>query len=132
MSRVPTGISLEAWVRQLEAEGKTYRFYQSDEWQRLRKSILEEQHYECEWCRERGAYNRAVTVHHVKEVRDDPRWALSRYYIDEHGVPQKNLIALCNRCHNEAHHRFKGGAKDAGVKPKQPEEPPAPLTEERW
>lgn len=118
--RVPADRSLASWIRELEAAGRLYRFYKTDEWLDLRAAIIAEQYRECEWCRERGKYSRAVTVHHVHEVRDRPELALSRTYVDEEGRLRRQLVALCARCHNKAHGRF------SGPKPRRL------LNEERW
>lgn len=119
--RVPRDRSLASWIRELEREGRLYRFYKTDEWKGLRRLILEESHNECAHCKERGEYGRAVTVHHVNEVRDRPELALSRTYIDARGKVRPNLVPLCFRCHNKAHGRDFCGS------------PPRPrLNEERW
>lgn len=117
---IPNDISLEAWIRELIANDKLYQFYKSDEWMDLAASVMEEQHHECEWCREQGVYSSAVTVHHVNEVKVRPELALSRTYVTYDGITKANLIALCFLCHNKAHKRF-------GFAPKKP-----PITPERW
>jgi 5-methylcytosine-specific restriction protein A len=106
--RVPTDRSLASWIRELIAEGRLYRFYKTDEWLALRDRILQRSHCECEWCRDLGKYERAVTVHHVNEVKDRPELALSETYVARGGKRKRNLIALCARCHNKAHKRFQG------------------------
>ena len=104
--RVPSDKSLASWIRELIAQGKLYKFYKTDEWKDLRRSILEENHYECAHCREQGKYSKATTVHHVQEVKVRPELALSRTYIDKDGVVRIQLVPLCKRCHNEVHDRF--------------------------
>lgn len=121
--RVPTDRPLAVWIRELLADGDEYKFYKSDEWLDLRADILDKQHNECEMCKAKGVYSRAVTVHHVNEIRDRPDLALSVTFIDGQGRVQRNLIALCFDCHNEVHNRFKGGWWKKKEKP---------LTEERW
>ena len=103
--RKPMGVSLASWIRGLEQDGRLYAFYKSPEWRELRARVIEQAHGECERCRERGAYSRAVTVHHVNEVKDRPDLALSMWYTDERGERRRNLLALCNRCHNDVHGR---------------------------
>lgn len=123
--RIPSDKPLAQWIRELIADGALYKFYKTLEWLELRQSVMDEAHNECEICREAGIYSMAVTVHHVNEVKDRPELALSRTYIDGKGLRQPNLMALCFKCHNEVHHRFKGGW---WKKPREEK----PLTEERW
>lgn len=120
---VPTDVSLAAWIRHLDEVERLYRFYKTDEWLDLRDAILKEAHHECTMCRERGIYSRAVTVHHVNEVKARPELALSRMYRDVDGTMKPNLVALCGRCHNIVHKRFCFG-QQTGSKQE--------LTEERW
>lgn len=121
--RIPSDKPLALWIRELLADGTEWKFYKTDEWLELRADIMEEQHNECEMCRERGEYARAETVHHVNELRDRPYLALSKTYIDKEGKRQRNLMALCFLCHNKVHKRFQGGWWKKKEKP---------LTEERW
>lgn len=119
--RIPKGTSLSSWIRELEREGKLYRFYKTREWLELRESVLRDNHNECIRCKgkEPAVYTRAVHVHHVNEVKDRPELALSRTYRDAEGV-KPNLLPLCRVCHNAAHGRF-SKAED------RPQ-----LNEERW
>lgn len=121
--RVPLDRSLTSWIRELEKEDKLYKFYKTQDWQMLRNEVLEEAHYECEKCRERGLYSRAKLVHHENEVRDRPDLALSKYYTDEEGNKKKNLLALCQNCHEEEHERAYIG---------QTNSPKGFTNEERW
>ena len=107
--RVPSDRSLASWIRELIAEGQIVRFYKCDEWRELRRQTLENEHFECEECRKRGKYRRAVLVHHVNEVRKRPELALSLWYKDTDGVIKKNLQALCFECHEKAHGRAYAG-----------------------
>ena len=104
--RVPKDKSLASWIRELEREGRLYRFYKTQEWRELRERILQEHHNECIRCKgkEPAVYTRAVHVHHVNEVKDRPELALSRTYRDADGV-HDNLLPLCMQCHNEEHGR---------------------------
>ena len=101
--RIPRDIPLAVWIRRLIAEGKVELFYFTEEWKELRLDVLEELHYECQECLKRGEYTRADCVHHVNEVRNAPQLALSKYYIDSKGNRQRQLVPLCNQCHNIAH-----------------------------
>jgi 5-methylcytosine-specific restriction endonuclease McrA len=97
---------------------KTDPFYLSASWRQLRLEVLREQHFECQHCRAKGWHKKATTVHHIKHRDKHPELELSKYYIDERGRRQRNLIALCHECHEIEHgHRH---------------ELKKPLTEERW
>jgi 5-methylcytosine-specific restriction endonuclease McrA len=115
--------ALVACIRDLIKQHKLYLFYKSPEWLSLRDEVLREAHYECEECKEKSPsiYSQAVTVHHEMEVKDHPELALSKTYRDGQGNVKRNLVALCARCHNEKHHRFRGNIYSK-----------APLTEERF
>lgn len=104
--RIPTDISLATYIKQLEAAGELEQFYQTKEWKELRAEVLIDNHYECAECIKRGRYTRAVCVHHVNEVRNRPDLALSKYYTDQEGKQHKQLIPLCNTCHNEIHDKL--------------------------
>jgi 5-methylcytosine-specific restriction endonuclease McrA len=87
-------------------EGQLWKFYKSKEWRNLRPKILIEQNYECQYCKTMGIITKAVTVHHVQEVRKHPELALSRYYYDENGSKQRQLVSICKACHNKEHDRI--------------------------
>lgn len=104
--RIPTDISLAAYIRQLIKENKIILFYKSADWMELKDEVLEELHYECQHCLMRGKYTRADCVHHVNEVRIRPDLALSKYYTDKEGKQQRQLLPLCNTCHNIVHDKL--------------------------
>lgn len=104
--RIPTDQSLASWIRQLIKEDKIIRFYQSDDWKELKEEVLEEHYHECVECLKQGRYTKADCVHHVNEVRIRPELALSKYYIGKHGKMEKNLVPLCNTCHNIVHDKL--------------------------
>lgn len=106
-----------AWVRKLIADGQLHKFYISPAWERLRREVLREYRGECLWCKERGYYTPADTVHHVQFVRKWPEMALSKHYVYQ-GKQLRNLIPLCRKCHELAHERKN--------------ETKAPVTPERW
>ena len=54
-----------------------------------------------------GIISLATTVHHVKEVKQYPALALSVYYTNEKGRKRRQLIPVCDHCHNIEHDRFK-------------------------
>ncbi len=97
---------------------KNNPFYENVKWRRLRKVVLQADKYECQQCKSRGKYTKANTVHHVKHLEHYPELGLERYYIDEHGKQQRNLVSMCRVCHLMVHgHHHK---------------PQQPLTEEKW
>lgn len=104
--RIPNDISLASYIRKLIRQDKVYLFYQTDEWKELRVDVLEELHYECQDCLVHGRYTRADCVHHHNEVRERPDLALSKYYTDAEGQRQRQLIPLCNACHNIRHEKL--------------------------
>ena len=110
-----------AWVQQLIDEDRLHEFYTSSAWLNIRDEILEEFKYECQECKRRGKYKRAAIVHHVKHLREFPKLALSKTYIDKDGKEQIQLKPVCKDCHEYVEHpkRLRWNAKK-------------PLTEERW
>lgn len=124
--RVPTDRSLASWIRELEAEGKLYRFYKSNEFRALRAEVLRDHHNECAECAKRGRYRRAKVVHHVHEVRDRPDLALTRWVREPDGTVTENLIPLCQECHEIAHGRAYAGRGEDAQERKEKE------AEERW
>lgn len=120
--RIPTDISLSEYIRQLIQDDNIIAFYQSDDWKELRQDVLDECHNECQMCLEDGRYTRADCVHHVNHVRVRPDLALSRTYRDREGKEQRQLIPLCDACHNVMHPEkaFKNQEKERF------------LNEERW
>lgn len=104
--RMPTDIPLATWIRQLIKANRIELFYKCQEWIELRLEVLIDNHYECAECLKRGIYTRADCVHHVNEVRKRPELALSKYYVDAEGKKQKQLVPLCNKCHNIIHDKL--------------------------
>lgn len=102
------------------AAGTSDDFYDWADWTRMRSQVLEYDRHECQICKERRRYRRAVIVHHVKHLRDRPDLALSLYDPD---TGDRQLISLCRSCHEEQHpERWR---RKLGPRTK-------PLTEERW
>ena len=104
--RTPTDISLATYIRQLIREDRIEQFYFTEDWKELRQDVLDELHNECQECLKEGEYTRADCVHHVNEVRRRPDLALSKYYVDEDGKQQRQLVPLCNQCHNKVHDKL--------------------------
>ena len=104
--RILADKSLAAYIRGLIRTDNVKLFYQTKEWKELRLEVLEENHFECAECIKKGKYTRADCVHHVNEVRVRPELALSKYYTDQDGQQQKQLVPLCNECHNIVHDKL--------------------------
>lgn len=104
--RLPNDRSLSSYIKELIQMDNLILFYKSKEWLELRAEVLHDLHYECQECLKRGRYTRADCVHHVNEVKKRPDLALSKYYIDEEGNKQRQLIPLCNTCHNIVHDKL--------------------------
>lgn len=69
------------------------QFYGSTTWKAKRESILRRDGYKCQNCKRYGKSTPATTVHHIKPFEDFPELALEN----------KNLISLCEACHNKEH-----------------------------
>ena len=120
---------LVKWIEHLNSINRMDIFYNSKYFKRLKREVHREQHNECQRCKEIGKltivrakerFKRTGVCHHVKEVKEYPELALSKYYIDEEGNKQRQLIVLCNECHEIEHNRF-------SPIPKKEQ-----LNEERW
>ena len=104
--KIPTDRTLATYIRQLIAANKIELFYQSEDWTELRQEVLDECHNECQECLKKGNYTKAVCVHHVNEVKIRPDLALSKFYTDKDGNRQRQLVPLCNACHNIVHDKL--------------------------
>ena len=82
----------------LIASGQEYRFYSWSCWLHTRAEVLKLDHYECQRCRAKVRYSRAVLVHHVKHLKDRPDLALSIWDGEE-----RQLVSVCKKCHEELH-----------------------------
>lgn len=110
---------LVEWIRYLYSIDRIDKFYHSKYFKHIKNEVLSDQHYECQRCKEKGKLSivkptikRSGVVHHVKEVRDYPELALSKYYTDRFGMKHKQLIVLCNKCHEEVHERYTKNTKE--------------------
>lgn len=101
--RIPKDITLVTYIRGLIQRNEIYKFYKTEDWLELKEEVLEELHGECQGCLIKGRYTMAECVHHVNHVKKRPDLALSKYYIDKEGKKQRNLLPLCNICHNQEH-----------------------------
>lgn len=106
--RIPNDIPFAKWIRQLIKEDNVEQFYLTDDWRELRKDVLDDFHNECQECLKEGKVTTdELCVHHVNEVRDRPELALSRYFTDDNGQTQPNLVPLCKVCHNIIHDKLR-------------------------
>jgi len=87
-----------AELTKLIASGSEAKFYDWTEWEQIRASVLALDHYECQQCKMKGKYGKAVLVHHVKHLKDRPDLALSVW--DEN---DRQLVSLCRGCHEDEH-----------------------------
>lgn len=113
----------EPRLRQLQEmirTGTSDGFYDWTEWLGIRSAVLAVDRFECQVCKQRRRYRKAVIVHHVKHLRDRPDLALSLVDPD---TGERQLVSLCRACHEEQH-------PERGLK-RYPPGPP-PLTKERW
>ena len=110
-----------AQLRRLIAQGREHEFYTWPEWRRepdgIRAQVLRLDHWECQCCKRKGKYRKAVIVHHVKHLKQRPDLALSIF-----DGEQRQLESVCKSCHEEYH--------PESQRQYAPQEPP--LTEERW
>ena len=106
--RIPTDIPLAEYIRGLIKAHKIEQFYFTDDWRELREDVLEYFHNECQECLRKGKITTdELCVHHVNEIKVKPELALNRYYTDEKGIRQYNLVPLCKTCHNLVHEKLK-------------------------
>ena len=95
------------------------QFYRRAAWRRVRDEVLRLDHYECQRCKAKGRYSRAVVVHHVKHLEDHPELALSVY-----DGNRRQLVSVCKRCHEELH---PGRIEKWRIVSAKPE-----ITDEKW
>lgn len=109
-------------LNQLQAmisSGTSDDFYDWPEWVRSRAKVLRMDNLECQICKSRHRYRKAVIVHHVKHLRDRPDLALS---VIDPDTGSRQLVSLCRACHEEQH-------PERGLKRYSPRQL---LTDERW
>jgi len=113
------GLWVRGLIKDCAKQGTVSKFYESKYWRRLRKEVLIADKYECQYCKVKGFYTKANTVHHVNYLKLHPELALEKFYKNDDGVVKRNLISLCHNCH-EAIHKWVQKEKEE------------PLTIERW
>lgn len=104
-------------LERLLHDDKAQKFYSWTEWEHLRAEVLRLDRYECQLCKAKGRYSKAVLVHHVKHLRDRPDLALSVWDGQE-----RQLVSVCKKCHEELHPESQRQLKSTA----------APITAERW
>lgn len=109
------------YVRKCIQSNDLHRFYTWARWLHIRSEVLDKDKHECQGHKGRGQYARATLVHHVKHVKQYPEFALEPYYVDGLGEKQRQLVSLCDACHDKEH---PGRIRWRGCK--------KPLTPERW
>jgi 5-methylcytosine-specific restriction enzyme A len=93
-------------IKELIAQDKLVKFYQSKEWRHLRVDALDRDNHECQECKRKGKVTSnkqlrdddrpvKLEVHHIKEVKKYPELALVL----------GNLKTVCVDCHNREHGR---------------------------
>ena len=85
---------LVMWIRKLISINKIVLFYKNKHWKHLRQEVLNDQRNECQMCKDKGLFEPATMVHHIKYVKEHPELALTK----------SNLMALCSNCHYLIHH----------------------------
>lgn len=107
------------WLQGLITSGREHLFYVWSKWLITRTLVLKHDKYECQDCKARKRYSKAVLVHHEKHLKVRPDLALS--LVDEHG--NRQLTSLCKPCH-ELRHPERSHNKKIVKKPY--------VTAERW
>ena len=91
-------------LRQWIAKGEAHHFYRTWLWRKTRRFILDKDKHECQVCKAKGLYEPATMVHHVQYLEKHPDLAVSEYY-EYNGVKLRQLISLCDACHDKIHKR---------------------------
>ncbi|WMJ78471.1 MULTISPECIES: HNH endonuclease [unclassified Sedimentibacter] len=80
-------------------------FYKTKRWRDKRVIILKRDSYLCKECLRYGKTTPATTVHHVNPLEHNRQLALV----------SKNLISLCETCHNKMHDRDTHELTELGI-----------------
>lgn len=74
-------------------------FYQTQKWKQIRERVLRRDTYQCAECARYGRNRQATTVHHVIPLL----WCAMHNAVL--ALASRNLISLCDECHNAMHNR---------------------------
>jgi len=88
---------LVQWLSKLIQSNQLVKFYKHPIWRGLRATCLEEQHNECQMCKDNGLFEVATVGHHIQTVRKHPELALTK----------GNILCVCSECHYQIHHTIK-------------------------
>ena len=80
--------------------------YQDKRWKKKRAYILKRDEHVCQECKRYGKTAPATTVHHVKPLELYPELWLT----------DKNLISVCNKCHEGFHDRVTDRLTKSGLR----------------
>ena len=96
----PDGRDIQEWEEAIDkyfmAEQDWSWFYKTKEWIRKRIVILKRDNYQCRECKRYGKVTPANTVHHILPLHERPDLKLDN----------RNLISLCEECHEKMHNKF--------------------------
>lgn len=82
-----------------------YMNYKDKKWKKKREVVLRRDNYLCRQCKRYGKTTQANTVHHIMPAEEYP----------EYRYNDKNLLSLCNECHNSMHDRFTDKLTEKGM-----------------
>lgn len=106
-------------LEELTKDGNLSVFYNSTAWRKLSKYVIKTHNNECHYCKKKGKVTRATIVHHVKPLKEFPKFAYSLTYTDPDGKENLQLIPLCRNCHEAVHHRGAGAVKRDALTPER-------------
>lgn len=96
----PDGRDIDKWnslIDRYYGKANDYEgFYLTKKWKMKRKAILKRDEYKCRECSRFGKVEEATTVHHVHPLKIRPELKLD----------ERNLISLCEGCHEKMHNKF--------------------------
>jgi len=96
----PDGRDIQEWEQAIDrhfmVEQDWSWFYKTSEWKRKRIAILKRDDYKCKECSRYGKVVEANTIHHIIPLQESPELKLDN----------RNLISLCEQCHERMHNKF--------------------------
>lgn len=91
------------WLNDLIKQDQQHTFYVWRKWLAERAFVLEQDKYECQMCKVKGRYRRAVLVHHIEHLRKRPDLALKMWVDEGNKTYKRQLVSLCRECHELCH-----------------------------